>query len=88
MIKIFVDNKEAVTAEAGDFIIPAKEGLFSFGKISNELGDLILGNLKGRSSHDDITVMKTVGFATLDIVTASEIAKKAEKAGVGTIITL
>ena len=85
---IFVDNKEAVTAVAGDFIIPAKEGLFSFGKISGELGDLILGNLKGRSSHDDITVMKTVGFATLDIVTASEIAKKAEKAGVGTIITL
>lgn len=81
---IFVDNKEAVFAEAGDFIIPMKEGRFSKESVRGELGELILGRVKGRKSHDEITVMKTVGFATLDIVTAAVIYEKAKAAGAGT----
>lgn len=83
--RIFVDNLEAVLAEAGDFIIPMSEGLFSSDKICGELGELILGGVSGRQSRDEITIMKTVGFATLDIVTAAEIVKKANMAGVGTV---
>lgn len=86
--RIFVDNSEAVLSEAGDFIIPMKEGLFSSDSIDGELGDLILGKVEGRRSKDEITIMKTVGFATLDIVAAAEIAKKAAEAGVGTVIDL
>lgn len=84
--RIFVDNREAVLAEAGDFIIPMKEGLFSSEKIAGELGELILGTVAGRQGKDEITIMKTVGFATLDIVAAAEIVKKAQEAGVGTVI--
>ena len=86
--RIFVDNREAVLSEAGDFIIPMKEGLFSSDSIDGELGELILGKVQGRRSKDEITIMKTVGFATLDIVAAAEIAKKAVEAGVGTVIDL
>ena len=86
--RIFVDNREAVLSEAGDFIIPMKEGLFSSDSIAGELGDLILGNVEGRRSKDEITILKTVGFATLDIVAAAEIYKKATEAGVGTVIRL
>ncbi|MCE5202113.1 MAG: ornithine cyclodeaminase family protein [Synergistaceae bacterium] len=84
--RIFVDNREAVLAEAGDFIIPMKEGSFSSEKIAGELGELILGNVAGRQGKDEITIMKTVGFATLDIVAAAEIVKKAQEAGAGTVI--
>ena len=80
---IFVDNMEAVFAEAGDFIIPMKEGRFSRQNVRGELGELLLGRVKGRESHEEITVMKTVGFATLDVVAAAEIYKKAKAAGVG-----
>ena len=83
---IFVDNREAVFAEAGDFIIPMKEGRFSKANVRGELGELLLGKVKGRQSRDEITVMKTVGFATLDIVAAAEIYKKAKEAGAGTEI--
>ena len=83
---IFVDNREAVFAEAGDFIIPMKEGRFSKDNVRGELGELLLGKVKGRQSHDEITVMKTVGFATLDAVAAAEIYKKAKAAGAGTEI--
>ena len=41
-----------------------------------------------RRSKDEITIMKTVGFATLDIVAAAEVAKKAAEAGAGTVINL
>ena len=74
---------EAVFAEAGDFIIPMKEGRFSRQNVRGELGELLLGRVKGRESHEEITVMKTVGFATLDVVAAAEIYKKAKAAGVG-----
>jgi ornithine cyclodeaminase len=86
--RIFVDNVEAVLAEAGDFAIPIKQGIFSEDQLAGELGELIMGKAEGRKSHDEITVMKTVGFATLDIVAAVEIVKKAEAAGVGTKVDL
>lgn len=85
---IFVDNFEAVTNEAGDFVIPVTKKTFSLDRIRGELGELILGKVKGREAHDDITVMKTVGFATLDIVAAAEIYKKAKSAGMGTEIDI
>jgi len=84
--RIFVDNKEAVLAEAGDFIIPMKEGLFSSDKIAGELGELLLGKVSGRRSKEEITVMKTVGFATLDVVAAAQIVSRAKEVGAGTII--
>lgn len=84
--KIYVDNYEAVMAEAGDFIIPIEAGAFCRDKITGELGELIMGLKPGREAADEITIMKTVGFATLDIVTAAEIVRKAEKERVGTEI--
>jgi ornithine cyclodeaminase len=86
--RIFVDNREAVLAEAGDFIIPMREGLFSSDRLAGELGELILGQVPGRTSRDEITVMKTVGFATLDIVAAAAIVEKAKTLGIGTEVAL
>lgn len=86
--RIFVDNREAVLAEAGDFIMPMKRGLFSPDRIDGELGELLLGEAAGRASRDDITVMKTVGFAALDVVAAAELVKRAKEAGAGTEINL
>lgn len=86
--KVFVDNREAVLAEAGDFIIPIKEGRFAPEKISGELGGLIVGDIEGRSTEKDVTLFKTVGFATLDVVAAFTIYQKAREAGVGKEVSL
>ena len=86
--RIYVDNSEAVLAEAGDLITPMKAGLFDETIIAGELGELLLGQITGRQSDQEITVMKTVGFATLDIVTAYEIVAKASAAGVGRQVSL
>ena len=81
--RIFVDNMEAIMTEAGEFLIPISEGKFSKESINGELGDLILGRVEGRTDPRQITIMKTVGFATLDIVIAFNVYKKAVAAGVG-----
>lgn len=86
--RVYVDNSEAVLAEAGDLIKPMKEGRFGEEIIAGELGQLILGEVEGRRSAEEITVMKTVGFASLDVVTAYEIVEKAQASGVGKQIDL
>ncbi|MDR1481754.1 MAG: ornithine cyclodeaminase family protein [Synergistaceae bacterium] len=84
--RIFIDNMEAVMAEAGEFLIPMAEGRFSRESITGEIGDVLLGKTRGRTSPDEITLMKTVGFATLDVVIGYKIFKKALAEGVGITI--
>ena len=81
--KIFIDNREAIMAEAGEFLIPMAEGKFSTDSITGELGELVLGKKTGRTDKKQITLMKTVGIATLDIVIAHKVYKKALEAGIG-----
>ena len=81
--RIFIDNWDAIKCEAGDFLIPIAAGAFSWDAIAGELGDLMLGKAPGRTNRDEITIMKTVGFGTLDIAAAHNIYKKALKLGAG-----
>jgi len=80
---IFVDSLEAVFAEAGDLLIPIKKGLITKEKISGELGEVLLGTLKGRTTEDEIIIFKTVGIAIQDIITADAIYKRARTLGIG-----
>lgn len=80
---VFVDNREAVFAEAGDLIIPVEEGRYSFDNVKGELGDVLSGKIPGRVSPEQITVMKTVGYAVLDVVAAWNIYNKAVERGIG-----
>ncbi len=81
--RVFVDNREAVLAEAGDFLIPMKEREYSADAILGELGEVLDGKIMGRQTVRDITVMKTVGYAVLDVVAAYHIYTKAIELGKG-----
>ena len=81
--RVFVDNREAVLSEAGDFLIPAKSGAYDLTNIAGELGDVLAGKLPGRTADDQITVMKTVGYAVLDVVAACRVYENARSRGVG-----
>jgi alanine dehydrogenase len=82
--KVVVDSREAVLAEAGDFIVPIKEGRFSEDHIYAELGDLITGAKQGRSSRSEITLFKSVGLALQDAAAAARTYQLAKQKGVGT----
>ncbi|MGD1008810.1 MAG: hypothetical protein ABR951_01525 [Candidatus Aminicenantales bacterium] len=69
--KVFVDQRQACLEEAGDLIIPLREGLIDEGHIRAEIGEVLAGLKPGRSSRDDITLFKSVGSAALDLAVAS-----------------
>jgi ornithine cyclodeaminase/alanine dehydrogenase-like protein (mu-crystallin family) len=81
--RVVVDSKKAVLAEAGDLIVPIKEGRFSEDHISAELGELITGEKKGRSSNAEITLFKSVGLALQDSAAAAKAYELAKKRGIG-----
>ncbi|MEX2460369.1 MAG: ornithine cyclodeaminase family protein [Paenibacillaceae bacterium] len=86
--KIVADTIEGVKGEAGDFIIPANAGTWSFDKLYGELGELATRQIKGRENDEEITFFKSVGIAYFDIAVAAAVYKKAIRAGVGTHVEL
>ncbi|MGX7418710.1 ornithine cyclodeaminase family protein [Carnobacterium gallinarum] len=86
--KIIFDTMAGVLAEAGDFIQPLENNLVTRKEYHGELGQVILGEVEGRKSANDITIFKTVGSAVLDVVTAQKIVMKARSLGIGTEINL
>ena len=74
--KVVVDLREAVLAEAGDLIIPIKEGAITESHIYAELGELVIGLKQGRTEDDNLTLFKSVGLAIQDSAVAGLAIKK------------
>ncbi len=81
--KIYFDSAEAVLSESGDMLIPLEKGIITKEDFTGDLGDVLLGNIKGRESDDEIIIFETVGVAAQDLVTAKVIYEKAVAAGAG-----
>lgn len=86
--KVYVDTRDGVLNESGDFITPMKEGKFLELDLTGELGEVIMGNAPSRENDDEITFFKTVGSAVLDVVTARRIYEKAIEKGIGEFIEI
>jgi alanine dehydrogenase len=79
---IFIDEKEAILAEAGEIVAAMREyGLAE--KTMTELGDLVLMKASGRRSTEEITFFKSVGVAVQDAMAAQLALKNAEAMGLG-----
>lgn len=81
--KIIFDTNEGVMSEAGDIIQPLNSGALTKNDLTGELGEVLIGKVKGRESDDEITVFKAVGSAVFDVVTAQNIYLKALEMNVG-----
>ena len=81
--KVYFDSEAAVLHEAGDILIPLKEGLVREEDFTGDLGNLLLGKLPGRESNEEIIIFKSVGIGVQDLVAAKAIYEKARKQGVG-----
>ena len=84
--RIFVDRRESALNEAGDFILPLKEGLLTEANIVGEVGEVLLGQVPGRTSPDEITLFKSLGLAIEDLACAEYLFEKAKSQQVGTWI--
>ena len=81
--RVFVDSVESASNEAGDLLIP---GLVD--RIEGELGAVLLGEVTGRTSADEITLFESLGIAVEDLATAAYVVERAREAGVGTDVAL
>ena len=86
--RFFAESRQALLAEAGDFLIPLHEGRVGEAHILGELGEVAAGTLEGRISPADVTVFKSTGIAVEDVVAARHIYDQALAAGVGAVIDL
>ncbi len=69
--RLFVDEKRSALEEAGDILIPLREGLIGEDHIRAEIGEVLAGLKPGRISDDEITVFKSVGNAVEDLAVAA-----------------
>jgi len=74
--RVVVDSKEAALEEAGDLIIPIKEGAITEDHIYAELGELVTGSKQGRTEEEELTLFKSVGLAIQDSAVAGLVIKK------------
>ena len=82
-----IDSRADCLADAGEYQIPAAEGVISLSEVI-DIGDLAIGKVAGRLHDDDITVYKSMGVPIQDIVTGQEIADRAGQRGVGVMMEL
>jgi ornithine cyclodeaminase/alanine dehydrogenase-like protein (mu-crystallin family) len=68
--RVFVDQRRACLEEAGDLIIPLRQGLIGEDHILAEIGEVLAGLKPGRGSDDEVTLFKSVGNAVLDLAVA------------------
>lgn len=86
--RLFVDSKDAALVEAGDIVLPIKEGAFGADHIAAELGTVVAGQCEGRQSTDQVTIFKSLGMAVEDVVAAQLAVERAVAAGLGTEFSL
>lgn len=74
--------------EAGELELPVKHGVITTDAVRGEIGDLILGKTRGRSSDAEITIYDAAGMALLDIAAAKAALRLAEREGLGQVVEL
>src|SRR5438876_4139371 len=80
---LFVDARESALNEAGDYLLAAEEGAIGPEHIRAELGEVLIGAHRGRTSRDEITLFKSLGLAIEDLAAAAHAYQKANEQGVG-----
>lgn len=86
--RVVVDTREGAWEEAGDLLIPLRAGAITRRQVRAELADLVAGTGQGRTSPEEITVFKSVGYAPEDAVTARLAYDRAVAAGLGVEVQL
>ncbi len=86
--RFVADLKEANLAEAGDILIPIKEGAVTADHICASLGEIVIGAKPGRRDPDEITVFKSCGLAVQDVATALAVYRAARQRGIGIEVEL
>jgi alanine dehydrogenase len=82
--KLFVDRRESVLNESGDYLMALKEGAIGPEHIVGEIGEVLTGKVQGRTSDREITLFKSLGLAVEDLAAVDYLYARAAETGSGT----
>lgn len=77
--RVFVDYRENVLNEAGEILIPMREGRFNADQIEGDLATLCQRAASSRSEHSEVTLFKSVGTALSDLICAKLVVDACQK---------
>jgi alanine dehydrogenase len=76
------DSREQARIESGDLIEPVESGVLDWLEV-HELQEVVAGEVRGRSSDEDVVVFKSNGLAAWDVAAAAAVVQRARAEGVG-----
>jgi ornithine cyclodeaminase len=85
--RVFVDCRAAALAEAGDVLIPLRQGVIREADLV-ELGAVAAGRHPGRTALEAVTFFKSVGVAVQDVAAGAEVLRRAREMNLGTEVEL
>lgn len=85
--RVFGHSVQERQRSARGFLEAFDQNAVSENTIHGELGQLAAGNLPGRTSEDEITLVDSVGTAIETVSSAYMLYQKAREAGLGTTVT-
>lgn len=80
---IWVDYLPSTLAQAGEIIEMINAGKITKDHIKGEIGKVLMGNLAGRTSENDITLYRSLGVAAQDLASAHHITEQAKIRSMG-----
>lgn len=80
---LFVDRRESTVSESGDYLFALRDGAISEDHIRGEIGEIMIGKAKGRTSAGEITLFKSLGLAIEDLASAAFLYDKARRLDAG-----
>lgn len=86
--RLVVDTYVGALEEAGDLLIPIREGVITRAHVAAELAELVTGMKPGRTHREEITLFKSVGFALEDAAAARLAYDRAVALGIGQRVSL
>jgi len=81
--RLFVDFKDSALALAGDFRRAKEAGRVTDDHIVGSVGDVLIGRVPGRTADRDVTLFKSLGMVSEDLVSADFVLREAERRQVG-----
>ncbi len=86
--RVFVDSRAGALVEAGDILLPMREGAIGKDHVQAEIGEVFAGRHPGRTGDDQVTLFKSLGMAVEDVATAHFAYRQALARRIGEEFTL
>ena len=86
--RVYVDLMESAMSEAGDILVPIGEGAIDRTHILGEIGQVLMGEVPGRTGSDEITLYKSLGIVAQDLFAAAYIYARALENDAGVEVDL